>query len=331
MAIRLVFLGVALLLGQGCNLFAGSFPAVYDTHLAPAGDPVAPVAVTGTADPGPAGIWLLWFGTNSFHITDGQTSILFDPFVSRYGLLHVGLRQSMTPDADLQRQWLDRLQGPAPSHIFVSHSHFDHALDAPGFARALSATIVGSVSTRNIAIGHGVPRQQTMLFEYGQTVTVGAFQVRAVPAVHGRPILGFEPYPGTIEQPVPVDAPANAYRTGQPYSYVVEHPLLTMILHGYGDVPQGPYAGLDADVLLLTIAGRRDYDAFLGELLQEFTVHTIVPTHIDNFFKPLSEPLVPGFTVDLEGFFDAVAARPEGLKLQTLPVGEYVRLERIRQ
>ncbi len=283
---------------------------------------------TDTTEGENEGLQFMWFGTNSFHISDGETSILFDPFVSRYSLAHIAFRRRIPPKQDLVQHWLGKLQGPKPSHIFVSHSHFDHALDAPSFAKALSATIVGSASTRNIALGHGVPEDQTQLFAFGATVTVGKFRITAIESVHGAPLFGREPYPGVISEPVPLDAKPNQYRTGKSYSYIIEHPELAMISHGYGYVPQDKYRGRKVDYLLLTIAGRRDYDDFLDELLAVIQTDAIVPTHFDNFFRPLGKPIKAGPTVNFRKFVRAVEARPEPLLLQTFPIGEYVDLRR---
>jgi L-ascorbate metabolism protein UlaG (beta-lactamase superfamily) len=76
-----------------------------------------------------ADVQTLFLGTSTVLITDGESSILVDGFLSRPSLRR--LLTGVRPDeaaigAALRRAGIDRLDVVA-----VSHSHVDHALDAP--------------------------------------------------------------------------------------------------------------------------------------------------------------------------------------------------------
>ncbi|MGZ9014741.1 MAG: MBL fold metallo-hydrolase, partial [Burkholderiales bacterium] len=105
------------------------------------------------------GIQAVWMGTAGFYVSDGTTAVLIDPFVSRYGLVHVGLGRDIQPDAEAIREWMKTLNPVNVSLVIVSHSHFDHALDAPIFAALTGGVLVGSASTLNVGKGVGLPEQ----------------------------------------------------------------------------------------------------------------------------------------------------------------------------
>ena len=65
-------------------------------------------------------------------------------------------------DRLIERHHIDRLRA-----IFVSHTHHDHVMDAPYVARKCGATVYGSISAKNVALGGGVPEDKTVVFQHG--------------------------------------------------------------------------------------------------------------------------------------------------------------------
>ena len=131
--------------------------------------------------PGPSeapGVSVTWLGTAGVLVSDGRTDILIDPFVSRYGLLRVGLGLPLHPRQDLIDAWLERLGCRNVEAVLVSHSHYDHSLDAPYFARATGALLAGSESTLNVGRGAGLPGGAGQVSagapEWGTTVRIPA-------------------------------------------------------------------------------------------------------------------------------------------------------------
>jgi L-ascorbate metabolism protein UlaG (beta-lactamase superfamily) len=96
--------------------------------------------------------------------------------------------------------------------------------------------------------------------------------------------------------------------------------------HGSAGFEPGALAGRHADVAFLGIALIDDLPEYLRETVEAVGAHRIVPTHWDDFTRPLDAPLRPlPFGVRLGRFFDEVAARPDHV-VQTLDVGQRVRL-----
>ena len=47
-----------------------------------------------------------WMGTTGLFLSDGETGIYIDPFVSRYGLIKVGLGFSLKSQHQLIKKWI---------------------------------------------------------------------------------------------------------------------------------------------------------------------------------------------------------------------------------
>jgi L-ascorbate metabolism protein UlaG (beta-lactamase superfamily) len=285
---------------------------VYRSHLLPTGDQTRP------------GLFVTWLGTAGVLVSDGTTGILIDPYVSRFGLCRVIFGMKLHPDRDLIRQWVARTGSVPIRAVVVSHSHFDHALDAPFFARETGAPLVGSQSTRNIGLGAGLPGTQVVAVQPGRTMTLGAFTLTFLESAHGPALFGRVPYPGTVEEPLIPPRPAGDYRLGTTFSILITHPCGTILHHGSAGFVPGMYAGVRSDVVLLGITGRGDTREYLAQVPLQVRARTLVPIHFDDFFQPLEEGLSFLYTSHFAEF--CATAGEAGLAVRTLPVGEPVRV-----
>jgi L-ascorbate metabolism protein UlaG (beta-lactamase superfamily) len=93
-------------------------------------EPLVPSSLTA-----PAGLRLRWLGTAGFEISDDETTILLDPFVSRPGYIDVLLFQKLPIDTEAVDKYVLDPLGPnglsKVKAVLVSHTHHDHAQDAP--------------------------------------------------------------------------------------------------------------------------------------------------------------------------------------------------------
>lgn len=286
------------------------------------------VATRSQLPPAPpdAAVRVTWLGTAGVLVSDGEAAILIDPFVSRYGLLHVGLRRDIPPMQDKIAAWTAKLS-PAPvSAVIVSHSHYDHAMDAPYFATAFAAPILGSSSTANIALGAGMSSSDIVAIEPGSPYQFGRFTVTLLRSEHGPALLGRIPYPGTIDEPLAPPVPATAYKLGEAYSIHVSHPAGSFLHHGSASWVDGMFEGVRADVVFLGVAGRADTAAYLHNVVDAVGAHRLIPFHYDDFFAPLDDGVRPLFNINLNEFFDAVAAHSPAYTVETLPIGVPVQL-----
>lgn len=246
----------------------------------------------------PAGrLRAMFLGVSTVLLDDGDTAVLTDGFFSRPSIVST-LARPIRPDrrritAALQRAGIDRLAA-----VFVAHSHYDHALDAPHVASLTGATLLGSDSTAQIAAGYGFPGDRMRVVTSGEPMRFGAFTLTALPAVHSPGDLA----PGCICEPLAPPAGWRAFRTGECYSLHIRHDGHAVIVHASANYVPDALAGHRADTVFLGIGALgKQSDEFRDRYWHETVTlpgaRTVIPIHWDNFTRRLDRPMVPLPTV----------------------------------
>jgi L-ascorbate metabolism protein UlaG (beta-lactamase superfamily) len=273
---------------------------------------------------------LNWMGCAGICISDSKTCILIDPFVSRYSLLHVGLRRPLKPDTKAIHHWIKKTgcqsKSQRTSAVIVSHSHYDHALDAPYFAKYTQSPLFGSSSTCNIGRGAGLPENQTRQISNGQTEKFGKFTVQFIESEHGPALFGRIPYPGTIAEPLFPPKSASDYKLGGTFSILIKHPAGNILHHGSAGYIPGQYQNIHTDILLLGIAGRKNTRDYLKNTVDILNPKMVIPIHLDNFFKPLDSPIKELPSVNLKEFWQTSMIHKPHINLKTLPIGKNISI-----
>ncbi len=229
-----------------------------------------------------------WLGTAGIYLSDGKDSILIDPFVSRYGMFRVISGMPIASDPSLISKWTADLNMKNVRVVIVSHSHFDHALDAPFFCMDTGAVLAGSQSTAWIGKSAGLNENMIKTVKHRDTHSIGNFNVRFIESAHGPSLFGRVPYQGDITSLINLPAPASSYRIGKIFSLEIKYKKRTIIHHGSAGFIPGMYKGMHADILMIGIAGRGDTKTYLEETAIALSPEIIIPLHFDNFFEELS-------------------------------------------
>ena len=267
-----------------------------------------------------------WLGTTAVLLSDGEHSLMVDPFFTRpEGWLRLMTNRQIAPDEEIIARGLSKVRLANLAAVLVSHSHYDHAMDAAVVARLSGAVLAGSESTANIGRGGGLPDAQIRVIKNNEPMTFGSFTVTFIPSRHagatgGRPT-------GDITAPLKSPARYLDYKQGGTYSILVEHALGAVLLHGSAGFVSGALKGRKADVVFLGIALREDLGAYLVETVDEVGAQRVIPTHWDDFTRSLNKPLIPNIAgVHLRDFFEDMARDRPDLQVQTLEFGEPVVL-----
>ncbi|WP_067682253.1 MBL fold metallo-hydrolase [Nocardia miyunensis] len=241
----------------------------------------------------PGGLTAHFLGTSSLLLSDGATTLLCDGFVTRPGLMRVGLGR-IAPDAGLVRAAIERLGVRSLDAVFCAHSHYDHALDAPVWCLQTGAVLVGSESTANIGRGLGLAETSLRVVGDGDTLDYGRFTLTFLDSVHSPG----DRYPGVVTRPLVPPARTGAWKTGAAYSVLIEHPVGRILLHASANHRPGMLDGRRAEVVYLGIGGlgkqsrefvRRYWDEVVGAV----GARRVVLVHWDDFFVGLDRPLRP--------------------------------------
>ncbi len=278
-----------------------------------------------TAAPTAGSLTASWYGTTAVLIGDGAHAVFIDPFFTRpRGFGRLLRNAQIAPDEALIRDWLARAGVTELDAVLVSHSHYDHAMDAGVVAKQTGARLAGSESTLNIGRGAGLPESQLVAMRPGEARAFGSFEVTFVESRHAGATGGAPT--GDILAPLAPPAAYLDYKQGGAYSILVAHPQGRVLHHGSAGVVPGALAGRRADVVFLGIALLPDLPGYLAEVVDAVGARRVVPVHWDDFTRPLDAPLRPfPVVVRLDKFFDGMADRPD-IAVQTLETGRRVAL-----
>lgn len=284
------------------------------------------LALRDEAVPQPGQLTATWLGVTALLLRDDRHAILIDPFFSRPpGLLNMALNRRIAPDEALIRQWLAKLDVQKLDAVLVSHSHFDHAMDAGVVARLTGATLVGSESTANIGRGAGLPESALRVIRDGDALRFGDFHVSFIASRHAG-ATGGKPT-GDIGAPLVPPARYLDYRLGGTWSILIDHPQARVLHHGSAGFIPGALAGREADVVFMGVALIDDLNTYLRETVDSVGARTVIPTHWDDFTRPLDQPLRPfPVVVRLDRFFQDMARLRPQVRVKTMELGRAVPL-----
>jgi L-ascorbate metabolism protein UlaG (beta-lactamase superfamily) len=278
----------------------------------------------------PPGLELTWVGTAGFRLAYQGTVVWIDPYVTRLSLRDLLVRRAVPSSPAAIAAWIDRADA-----VLVGHTHFDHALDVPAIAQRFGCAVYGSTSLAHLVALHGLAAQAVAVAPHRE-YEVGPFRFHFVPSLHSKLVLGLAvPYSGelTCEH---VDAlTPQAYRCGQVWGICIEVAGIRIYHQGSADLIEDEIRDRGVDLFLCGISGRRFTSRYVERIVRALAPQRIVPTHYDDFFRPLEAPAAsdgsgapsdrpaPRFSlnVNLTGFAEDVHRASRELPIATLEVG----------
>jgi L-ascorbate metabolism protein UlaG (beta-lactamase superfamily) len=279
--------------------------------------------------PAEKAITVTFLGTSTLLFDDGEKQVLVDGFVSRSGWLQVGLGHLSSHEDVIQRV-VKQGQMERLAAAFVTHSHYDHALDIAEIIKAAQVRkaqqthgksaqeadeappcvdpvtnvglveLHGSESTREIGRGGSLVECQLKLLRPGEVQQVGRFRVRVFLSKHSPPTVFNNDLGQGIRRPLRQPARARAYKEGGSYDVLITHGEHSILVKAGANYIEGMLEGVRADVLFLAI-GRlgmqkpKFRDSFYEQTVAAVHPRLVVATHWDDFFEPLSENMPPAF------------------------------------
>jgi L-ascorbate metabolism protein UlaG (beta-lactamase superfamily) len=265
----------------------------------------------------PAGLELAWLGVSGYRIScEGQT-LFVDPYLSRVPLRDLVLRRTALPDPAA----LDRfVHAPGEvAGVLVGHTHFDHAVDAPAIARHFGCRAYGSDSLVNLMALHGIADQAVEVEPY-RTYELGPFAVSFTPSAHSKLLLGLAvPYDGDLTCEHLDGLSPSAYRCGQVWGISIEVAGVRFYHQGSANLIDDAVSERGVDVFLAGVAGRSFTRDYWQRILPRLDPRVVVPTHYDNFFRPLGQRMEFVSNVKLSALPEEIGAVSADAELVALP------------
>jgi L-ascorbate metabolism protein UlaG (beta-lactamase superfamily) len=264
----------------------------------------------------PAGLKLTWLGTAGFRLAYQGTVVWIDPYVTRLSLRDLLAHRVVPASQRTIAAWIDRADA-----VLVGHTHFDHALDVPAIARRFGCTVYGSTSLAHLMALHGLPEQAIVVAPH-QDYEVGPFKFHFVPSQHSKLQLGLAvPYAGELTCDHVDGLTPQAYRCGQVWGLCIEVAGMRIYHQGSADLIDDEIRDRGVDLFLCGISGRRFTRRYVERIVRALQPARIVPTHYDDFFRPLTSSPRFSLNVNLTGFAEEVHRASHELPIATLEVG----------
>ncbi len=237
---------------------------------------------------------LRYLGTNTLLLRKGDSCLLIDPHFTRPNLVRcLGL---LVPDQEKIRSGLKMAGVEHLVGVVLTHTHYDHALDAAEVIRQSGGVLVGSESAAHLAEGEGLGKNQVITVDEGDDISLAGFRLKFFPARH----LPFPPPVSWIFNGDAMDddfsPPAGvlSYRSGNVFAVRVDRVL---IFGSAGFIP-GAYEDVGVDVVVLSVGGLElTSSTYLRHLFEEVAVKSgaqkLWLSHWDQFTRPLAASLRP--------------------------------------
>ncbi|MGE5283275.1 MAG: MBL fold metallo-hydrolase [Chloroflexota bacterium] len=265
----------------------------------------------------PAGLEVEWLGVSGYRMTFEGRTLFVDPYVSRVPFSDLLRRRPTLPDPGALDRFL-RAPGEAVG-VLVGHTHFDHAVDAPAIARRCGCKAYGSDSLVRLMALHDLADRAVEVEPY-RAYELGPFRVGFTPSAHSKLLLGLAvPYDGDLTcEHLDALSPA-AYRCGQVWGISIEVAGLRFYHQGSANLVDDAVRERGVDVFLAGIAGRSFTDEYWQRILPLLDPVVVVPTHYDNFFRPLGREMEFVTDVRLSGLPEEIGAVSADARLAALP------------
>lgn len=224
-------------------------------------------------------ITLRWLGVAGIELGCPGWRIVFDPFFTRIPLRDIFFTR-IRSNPDLVKHHL-----PAADAIFITHSHFDHLLDAAEAARQTGAGVHGSPNTCHILRAEGLPEDRIVEMHPGSVVDQGGVRVIALAERSHQWVAGFGMQPLKHDLNLPLRA--RDYTMDYGLAFLVEcagERLLT-------EACLEPDLAGRVDILFTSPLNLVTKDrAYFQKMIDVYHPRVLIPIHWDDLNAPLASP-----------------------------------------
>jgi L-ascorbate metabolism protein UlaG (beta-lactamase superfamily) len=245
-------------------------------------------------------VTLKYLGAAGWELSDGATFILIDPYLSRINGPAPPGGHAMAGDTRRAYGWGDIASPDAAAidahiqradFVLITHTHYDHVLDAPYIALKTHATVIGTESTENMMRAYSVPEEQLITVRGGEDYEFGTFSLKVISSIHSS--LDHKRYFSSATAPAGMKAPLTLeqiHPEGGTLAYLIRFNAHQILVFGGMNYIEREIEGLEPDVAVIGAgSSRKEIYDYSGRLMRALHYPAIVlPTHWDNFLAPYS-------------------------------------------
>lgn len=226
-----------------------------------------------------------WLGVAGLTVSDGDTTLLFDPVFTKPGIHHWLFNSEFKSDPIRVENGLKNAGIQQADALFASHCHFDHASDVGLISQKTGAVVHGGPSLRKIALGDPVVRAKFEEMTDGSAFTIGRFKIIPYRREHS-PILRtihWKFLPGPIRDDFHFEF--YGYREGETWGFRIEHPEGNLLIDQTSQwrPKNAAYAGA-TDTYFVGVANTPSLAHLIDENIRQLNARRIIPLHFDWFF-----------------------------------------------
>ncbi|MER7070496.1 MBL fold metallo-hydrolase [Terrabacter sp. NPDC000476] len=240
-----------------------------------------------------------WLGTAGWRVTTPTTTVLVDPYLSRFetglgaGRLDPETRLLVDTTAVDAALGVPGRPGAAVDAVLVTHTHWDHFADVPHIAATRGAMVYTTLTGYHLGQSMGLPSRRLAVVKGSEELVVGDLVVRVVSARHSRSESGGLLFPGVRTQLPPPPETITDLPEGDTLGFVLRRPGRRggVLLLGASDYDDHELRGLDVDTVALPVPSNDVTADYVGRLLRALDrPRTVVLVHWDEFESPLHNP-----------------------------------------
>ncbi len=244
-----------------------------------------------------------WLGVSGLILSDQKTNIIFDPVATKPSLSHwldlIPFKSNQVQIAEMLRQLnLKRVDAS-----FVSHTHFDHAVDVVEISKLTHSKIYGGDSLMQLVRRNESDQQiQFQLIKNQDVIQIGDFKITAFRRDHPEVFPGFKFAPGIIDNNF--NFFLYDYKEGEVWLYLIEHPLGNILFdqssHFCRDLDFLTNKKIKIDAYFVGVINKMSmYDLVENNILK-INPDLVIPVHFDFFllgYDWLSNFNMPGLNL----------------------------------
>lgn len=226
---------------------------------------------------------ITWFGTATMQLESNEDRVMFDPFIQMPGGEH-----------PINKAIFAKLQ-----NIFVTHGHVDHLSSIPELIATTDNVVYCGQVAATTLIKQGVSMKQIRTIHYGDIVSTGKINVRALKGKHVKfgPWLVFKTmvnprmlkYSGNLVELAKLH---KKYKEGDnTFVFEIRAEGLRMLLLGSLALDDKTEYPTDIDVLVLPYQGSSSLQKKAIKIIRRLRPKTVVLSHFDDAFPPISRSI----------------------------------------